>query len=125
MPLNPKTNPYPNPNPNQGSIFLGRNCLVAPNSKTNPNLDPNLNLNRGQFSAGGSCPDAYEERRVSVLSMPCLLETENNSMNREQYSKWSASSNQSLKIVFFKQKFVFLFLELPEVFYKKGALKIL
>ena len=27
---NPKTNPNPYPNPNRGAIFLGDNCLVAP-----------------------------------------------------------------------------------------------
>ena len=29
-----------------------------PNPKTNPNLDPNPNSNQGEFSLGGSCPDA-------------------------------------------------------------------
>ena len=46
---NPKTNPKPNPNPNQGSTFLGGNCLVAPNSKTDPDVDSNTKPNWGQF----------------------------------------------------------------------------
>ena len=29
---NPKTNPNTNPNPKRGAIFLGGNCLVAPQS---------------------------------------------------------------------------------------------
>ena len=51
----PKNNPNPNPNPNQEAIFLGGNHLVAPQSKTNPDLDPTPNPNRGggrQFSLG-------------------------------------------------------------------------
>ena len=43
---NPKTNPKPNPNPNREAVFLECNCLVAPNSKTNPDLDSNPNPNR-------------------------------------------------------------------------------
>ena len=43
---NPKTNPKPNPNPNREAVFLECNCLVAPNSKTDPDLDPIPNPNR-------------------------------------------------------------------------------
>ena len=56
---NPKTKP--NPNPNQGAIFLGDNCLVAPSPKTNSDLDRNPNPNRGQFSSGGNCPDTVQQ----------------------------------------------------------------
>ena len=52
-----KTNPNPNPNPNQGVIFLRGNCLVAPNPKTNPNLDRNPNPNRGAIFLAGNGPD--------------------------------------------------------------------
>ena len=30
---------------------------LPPNPKTNPNLDQNPTINRGQFSSGGNCPD--------------------------------------------------------------------
>ena len=32
---NPRTNPKPTQKPNRGTIFLGGNCLVVPNPKTN------------------------------------------------------------------------------------------
>ena len=49
---NPKTKPNSNPNPNQGTIFLGGNCLFASNPKTNPNLDPDPNTNWGDIFLG-------------------------------------------------------------------------
>ena len=57
-PIAPKKNcpPTPKLTPSQtltlaaGAIFLGGNCLVASNTKTDPDLDPNPNLNRGQLS---------------------------------------------------------------------------
>ena len=62
---NIKTNPKPNPNPNRGgSIYLGANCLVAPNPKSNPPLDPNPNPNRGAIFLGGQLP-GYQ--RVQLL----------------------------------------------------------
>ena len=49
------------PNRNQGSIFLLGNCLVAPNPKTNPNLDRNPNPKRGAIFLGGQlCGYRYE-----------------------------------------------------------------
>ena len=52
LPHNSKTNPKPNSNPSREAIFFGGNCLVAPNPKTNPDLERNPNPNRG-----GNCPD--------------------------------------------------------------------
>ena len=34
-PPNPRTNPKPTQKPNRGTVFLGGNCLVVPNPKTN------------------------------------------------------------------------------------------
>ena len=42
-----KITSYPKNNPNQEAIFLGGNHLVAPQSKTTPDLDPNPNPNGG------------------------------------------------------------------------------
>ena len=50
---NPKNNPNPNLNHNWGTIFLGDNCLVFPNPKTNPNLDQNPNPKQGAIFLGG------------------------------------------------------------------------
>ena len=50
---NPKNNPNPNLNHNWGTIFLGDNCPVSPNPKTNPNLDQNPNPKRGAIFLGG------------------------------------------------------------------------
>ena len=50
---NPKTNPKSNPNPTRGTIFFRCNCLVVPNPKTIPDLEPKPNPNWGQFSLGG------------------------------------------------------------------------
>ena len=44
-----------------GAIFFGDNCLVAPNSKTNPNLDSNTKPSRGQFFSGDNCPDTLSK----------------------------------------------------------------
>ena len=44
---NPKTNLNSNRNSSRGAIFFRGNGLVAPNPKTNPDLDPNSNPNRG------------------------------------------------------------------------------
>ena len=50
---------YPKNNPNQEAIFLGGNHLVAPQSKTNPDLDANPNPNGGGEAIffGGNCLD--------------------------------------------------------------------
>ena len=56
LPHNSKTNPKPNSNPSREAIFFGGNCLVAPNPKTNPDLETNPNPNRGGgaiFLGGG------------------------------------------------------------------------
>ena len=58
---NPKTNPNLNPNPNWGAIFLERIYLVAPNPKTDSNLDPNTNPNRRAVFSGGNCPDTSRQ----------------------------------------------------------------
>ena len=50
---NPKINPNPNPNSNQEPIVVRGNCLVAPNPKTNPNLDGNPNPNQEAIFLGG------------------------------------------------------------------------
>ena len=42
---NPKTNPKSNPNPTRGTIFFRCNCLVVPNPKTIPDLEPKPNPN--------------------------------------------------------------------------------
>ena len=47
-----KIAPNPKTNPTQGSIFPRGNFLVAPNPKTNLNLDQNPNPNRER---GGRC----------------------------------------------------------------------
>ena len=63
LPHNSKTNPKPNSNPSREAIFFGGNCLVAPNPKTNPDLETNPNPNRGGAiflgaeGGGGNCPD--------------------------------------------------------------------
>ena len=51
--MSEKRDSKPNPNPNQGAIFFGCNCLVAPNPKTNPDLHRNPNPNRGAIFLGG------------------------------------------------------------------------
>ena len=69
---NPKTNPKPNPNPNQGSTFLGGNCLVAPNSKTDPDVDSNTKPNWGAIFLRGNCPDTNNNGQ-HYLSMETLI----------------------------------------------------
>ena len=69
---NPKTNPKPNSNPNQGSTFLGGNCLVAPNSKTDPDVDSNPKPNWGAIFLRGNCPDTNNNGQ-HYLSMETLI----------------------------------------------------
>ena len=38
---------------------------LLPNPKTNPNLDPSRNPNRGQVSSEGNCPDTIQFKRLS------------------------------------------------------------
>ena len=58
MPPNSKTNP------NRGIIFLGGNCVVAPNPKTNPTIDPNPNSKQG---GGGNCQETSLKKTVFCL----------------------------------------------------------
>ena len=52
-------NVYPNHNPNRSrGEFSSGQLSSYPNPKTNPNLDPNPNFNRGAiFLRGGNWPD--------------------------------------------------------------------
>ena len=50
---NPKTNPQPNLTLTEEQLFLRAIVWLPPKPKTNPDLDPNPNHNRGgQFSSG-------------------------------------------------------------------------
>ena len=51
-----------------GTIFLGGNCLVAPNPKTNSNIVPNPNPNHGG-RGGGNIPDTS----LNKMNVFCLL----------------------------------------------------
>ena len=53
----PKTNPKPNRNLTWGQVSLGVIVGLSPNTKTNPDLDPNPNPNRGAIFLGGNCTD--------------------------------------------------------------------
>ena len=60
------------PNTNQGSIFLPGNCLVAPNRKTNPNLDRNRNPKQGAISLGWQL-SGYRYELISKKNDSCQI----------------------------------------------------
>ena len=75
---NSKTNPKPNSNHSREAIFFGGNCLVAPNPKTNPDLKPNPNPNRGSiFLDGGqgvNCPDTMSSCSLTSIRIRFFYE---------------------------------------------------